>query len=94
MTTAATPPDPTNTVTPLDGEPGIPSVAQRTRQRLDWKGISASALAVLTLAVVATVWFNRAFNAGDADKDAAAQKRRLSATPRTDERSPPARKSV
>jgi type IV secretion system protein VirB10 len=38
-----------NTITPLEGELGIPSVTQHSTRRLSWKGLSAISLAVLTV---------------------------------------------
>ena len=82
-----------NTITPLEGELGIPSVTQHKTRRLSWKGLSAISLAVLTVFGVLLVVLQHSIakgHQGEADKQpraaerpsaAAAPPRQLDMTP-------------
>jgi type IV secretion system protein VirB10 len=82
-----------NTITPLEGELGIPSVTQHKTRRLSWKGLSAISLAVLTVFGVLVVVLQHSIakgHPGEADKQpraaerpsaAAAPPRQLDMTP-------------
>ena len=51
-----------DSISPLDGEPGIPSVTQASRTTLSWKGIFAVALMVFSLVAVTAAALNRALS--------------------------------
>ena len=51
-----------DSIAPLDGEPGIPSVTQPSTSSLAWKGIFAVALMVFSLVAVTAAAFNRAIS--------------------------------
>ena len=81
-----------NTITPLEGESGIPSVTQPKGVNVSRKGIVAIALLALSLVAVSAVSINRALSSGKKDADevlkrmgdrptaAAAETRRLDMT--------------
>jgi len=83
--------DPANTVTPPEGEAGIPSVTQPRTGRVSWKGIFAVAMLVLSLVAVTGASINRALSSPNDDESqakrmgerptaAAAQARKLDMT--------------
>jgi type IV secretion system protein VirB10 len=62
LPSAANSDDRGSTIGALDGEQGIPSVAQANRRPLSWKGIFAGALMVFSLVAVTAAAFNRALS--------------------------------
>jgi type IV secretion system protein VirB10 len=58
-----------NTITPLPGEAGIPSVTQARRNSYSRKGLLGVALLVLSLVTTSAVWIDRAFFSNQKDRD-------------------------
>lgn len=84
------PPGP-NELAPLEGEAGIPSVTRATTPQLEWKGILALTLLVLSLLAAAAMAITRLFSSNDKPSEvkrqqdmptaAATQARKLDMTP-------------
>ena len=60
---------PGDSISPLEGEPGIPSVTQASRSALSWKGIFAAALMLFSLVAVTVAALNRALSGQKKDGD-------------------------
>jgi type IV secretion system protein VirB10 len=63
-----------NTVTPLEGEAGIPSVTQSNRSKVSRKDVLAVALFVISLIALSAVWVNRVLSGDTKDADEASKR--------------------
>jgi len=59
-----------STLSPLPGESGIPSVAERTRTATSTKGLLAVGLLVVSLVAASAFWIQRFTDTGKKDEEA------------------------
>jgi type IV secretion system protein VirB10 len=68
------PRDDPNAIAPLEGEPGIPNVAQAKLGAVSWKGIAAIALLVLSLVAMSGMAVHRMLSGSPKDPEASSKR--------------------